>query len=122
MGRPGPAIHTDLILENNTGYSLALFDKVDWYGSANPPSVIQRRMPEKIKHQADSQTGCSKGGVVYTIRKNIRWLVAWSNMKDEDNKYTRGGFWTSAIGAIAQDPKRGGAPKLERIQRGGPQN
>ncbi|KAK8482437.1 hypothetical protein V6N11_044813 [Hibiscus sabdariffa] len=86
MGRPGPAIHTDLILVNNTGDSLALYDKVDWYGSANLPSVIQRRTPEKIKHQADSQTGCSKGGVVYTIRKNIRWLVAWSNMKDEDNK------------------------------------
>ncbi|KAK8509521.1 hypothetical protein V6N12_001526 [Hibiscus sabdariffa] len=86
MGKPGPAIYTDVTLQNSTDDSLALYDKVDWYGSANHPVIIPARQPDKIKHQADPQTGCSVGGVAYTIRKNIRWVVAWSNMKDEDNQ------------------------------------
>ncbi|KAK8482435.1 hypothetical protein V6N11_044815 [Hibiscus sabdariffa] len=86
MGKPGPAIYTDVTLNNSSDDNLALYDKVDWYGSANHPIIIPAQQPDKIKHQADPQTGCSEGGVAYTVRKNIRWVVAWSNMKDEDNK------------------------------------
>ncbi|XP_039002863.1 uncharacterized protein LOC120129431 [Hibiscus syriacus] len=85
MGKPGPAIYTDVTIDNCTNENLSLYDEVDWYGFANRPLVIPAQMSEKIKHQADSQTGDSKGGVAYTIKKNIRWVVAWSNMKDKDN-------------------------------------
>ncbi|KAK9019747.1 hypothetical protein V6N11_054255 [Hibiscus sabdariffa] len=86
MGLPGPAIYTAVTLGNDTDDGLTLYDYKDWYGSADHPQVIQPQLSEQIKHEADPQTGCSKGGVAYTIKNNIRWLVAWTNMKDEYNK------------------------------------
>ncbi|KAL4386390.1 hypothetical protein GQ457_09G027110 [Hibiscus cannabinus] len=85
-GKTGPAIYTELILENLSDESLAHYQQHNWYGSGNFPQIIHRRMSAEIKHEADSGTGCSKGGVAYTIRDNIRWIVAWSNMKDKENK------------------------------------
>ncbi|KAK8999092.1 hypothetical protein V6N11_070270 [Hibiscus sabdariffa] len=86
MGKPGPAVYTDVTLENSTDDSFILYDLHNWYGSANYPQVVPAQLSEKVKHQADPQTGCSKGGVAYTIKNNIRWVVAWSNMKDKENK------------------------------------
>ncbi|KAK9019730.1 hypothetical protein V6N11_054244 [Hibiscus sabdariffa] len=85
-GKTGPAIYTEVILESLSDESLIHYEEHNWYGYANFPRVIHRRTSAEIKHEADSGTGCSKGGVAYTIRDNIKWIVAWSNMKDKENK------------------------------------
>ncbi|KAK8999091.1 hypothetical protein V6N11_070269 [Hibiscus sabdariffa] len=87
MGKPGPAMFTDVTLANATYEILTLSEIHNWYGTdANYPHVIPPLLPGKIKHYSDPLTGCSKGGVVYTVRNNIKWLIVWSNMRDEDNK------------------------------------
>ncbi|KAK9020134.1 hypothetical protein V6N11_054627 [Hibiscus sabdariffa] len=48
--------------------------------------LLEHRRNKKIQHQADPQTGCSKGETAYTIKNNIRWVATRSNMKDEYKK------------------------------------
>ncbi|KAL4387109.1 hypothetical protein GQ457_09G027120 [Hibiscus cannabinus] len=84
--KQGPAIYTFVALENWSNHYLTFHDRHNWHGSYNFPLGVSPRSSENIKHLADPRTGDSKGGVAYTIGKNIIWVVAWSNMKDEGNK------------------------------------
>ncbi|KAK8477036.1 hypothetical protein V6N11_044853 [Hibiscus sabdariffa] len=83
-GSSGPAKYTNVTLQNNTDDNLMLSGQKDWYGSANPPAVIQAKSSAEFKHEASS--GSSKGGVVYSVENGIKWIIAWSNMEDESNK------------------------------------
>ncbi|KAK9019729.1 hypothetical protein V6N11_054237 [Hibiscus sabdariffa] len=84
--KQGPAIYTFVTLDNWSNDYLTFYDRHNWYGSSDFSLGVSPRSSENIKHLADPQTGDSKGAVAYTIRKNIKWVVAWSNMKDKGNK------------------------------------
>ncbi|KAK8991981.1 hypothetical protein V6N11_044874 [Hibiscus sabdariffa] len=82
----GPAHHTDVTLQNKSNVNLSLSSQKDWYGSEQPPKDIDANSSASFLSVADVKTGSSKGGVVYTVTGKIKWVVAWSNMKDESNK------------------------------------
>ncbi|KAK8509507.1 hypothetical protein V6N11_055211 [Hibiscus sabdariffa] len=86
VGGSGPAVLTVGTLENKLSNDLNLSDRKDWFGSGTYLPVVPAKGSADFKQDADSQAGCSKGGVVYTLQNGIKWVVAWSNMKNERNK------------------------------------
>ncbi|KAK8486889.1 hypothetical protein V6N11_044752 [Hibiscus sabdariffa] len=82
----GPAIYTEVYFNNVTDNDLSTYDKKDWYGSGNQPLNVPSLQTRYFKHMADSYVGSSEGGAVFVIKQNIKWVVVWRNMMNEDNK------------------------------------
>ncbi|XP_039002878.1 uncharacterized protein LOC120129454 [Hibiscus syriacus] len=82
----GPAIYTDVYLNNQTVEDLNLSEAKDWYGSGKQPENVPLKEIRYFQHMADSDVGISEGGMAYFIKQNIQWIVVWRNMKDQDNK------------------------------------
>ncbi|XP_039002886.1 uncharacterized protein LOC120129467 [Hibiscus syriacus] len=82
----GPAISTEVYLNNQTDEDLSTFDKKDWYGTGNQPLNVPSHQTRYFQHLADSNVGSSIAGSVFVIKQNIKWVVAWRNGNNEDNK------------------------------------
>ncbi|KAK8501492.1 hypothetical protein V6N11_013506 [Hibiscus sabdariffa] len=82
----GPAIFTDVYLNNLTLQDLSPCETKYWYGSESEPEDVPPKQIQYFQHMADSDVGCSEGGVVFLIKQDIKWVVAWRNMVDEENK------------------------------------
>ncbi|XP_039031862.1 uncharacterized protein LOC120166697 [Hibiscus syriacus] len=82
----GPAISTEVYLNNQTDQDFSTFDKKDWYGSGNQPLNVPAHQTRYFQHLADSNVGSSIGGTVFVIKQNIKWVVAWRNGVNEVNK------------------------------------
>ncbi|KAL4290852.1 hypothetical protein GQ457_14G020600 [Hibiscus cannabinus] len=81
-----PAIFTDVYLNNRTRQDLSPSETKYWYGSENKQEDLPPEQIQYFQHMADSDVGCSEGGVVFLIKQDIKWVVAWRNMVNEDNK------------------------------------
>ncbi|KAK8509484.1 hypothetical protein V6N11_055243 [Hibiscus sabdariffa] len=82
----GPAYYTDVTLQNNSNVNLSFSSKKEWYGSEQPQKDIEANSSASFLSLADTDAGSSKAGVVYAVTGDIKWVVAWSNMKGESNK------------------------------------
>ncbi|KAK8991905.1 hypothetical protein V6N11_044802 [Hibiscus sabdariffa] len=82
----GPAIFTDVYLNNRSRQDLSPSETKYWYGSENKQEDFPPEQIQYFQHMADSDVGCSEGGVVFLIKQDIKWVVAWRNMVNEDNK------------------------------------
>ncbi|KAL4290188.1 hypothetical protein GQ457_14G021130 [Hibiscus cannabinus] len=83
----GDALLTQGTLENNSNDGLSLSGFNDWSGSGTCPNVTPAKLSLTFCHNADAQGAGSKGGVVYTVGNGgIKWVIAWSNMQNDENK------------------------------------
>ncbi|KAK8485084.1 hypothetical protein V6N11_055389 [Hibiscus sabdariffa] len=78
LSMSGPAL--EVILHNESNDYLNLSGQIEWSGSEHPP----KSLPEKTSVKFNA--GNSKVGVVYTIKNDIKWIIAWSNLTGESNK------------------------------------
>ncbi|KAK8991906.1 hypothetical protein V6N11_044803 [Hibiscus sabdariffa] len=82
----GPAISTEVYLNNLTDQSFSILDKKDWWGTGKPPVNVPALQTRYFMQLADSYKGYSEGGLVFVVKDDIKWVVAWSNILDQDNK------------------------------------
>ncbi|XP_039002875.1 uncharacterized protein LOC120129451 [Hibiscus syriacus] len=82
----GPAIYTEVYFNNQTDQDLSRFDRKDWYGTGSQPLDVPSHQTRYFQHLADSNIGSTKGGSVFVIKENIKWVVVWKNMAYKDNK------------------------------------
>ncbi|KAK8976390.1 hypothetical protein V6N11_013526 [Hibiscus sabdariffa] len=86
MSKVGPAVSTEVYLNNQTDQNFSTYDKKDWYGSGNQPLNVPALQTRYFQHLADSNVGSSEGGTVFVVKQDIKLVVVWRNMRDESNK------------------------------------
>ncbi|XWS75298.1 hypothetical protein CRYUN_Cryun01aG0074500 [Craigia yunnanensis] len=86
--------YTEIIIETFSDQVLKLDHNTFWKGSR--ANFFEKAIPNdtvrRFTHQADSGEEIigSVGGLEYLIGENIKWIIAWSNTKNEINKvYTQ---------------------------------
>ncbi|XVF82703.1 hypothetical protein PTKIN_Ptkin16aG0070400 [Pterospermum kingtungense] len=84
-------VYTEFELENFSGALLKLDDKTIWEGSRAiyPPKDIPGRGASAFKQEADygGPVIGSIGGLEYIFGDGkYKWIIAWSNPKNELNK------------------------------------
>ncbi|EOY19508.1 Uncharacterized protein TCM_044628 [Theobroma cacao] len=83
----GVPVQTDVKLTNSSDANLKLDDVNFWEGSLEDdkvPKDIESSQELEFSHPADAKG--SVGGLEYKFGENLKWIVAWSNSKNDSNK------------------------------------